>query len=119
MTTREYTKILAKNPKVSTIEINDTNIRGVVTIVRFRPLEEKKVGNDTISYMKETGNEVDITFSGSVKSSMSVWHDAKSYNKSMLTRWLRRDSKFNNELHNRTSLIGGDRNTKIKKIDIL
>lgn len=119
MTTREYTKLLASNPKVSTIEIKGINIRGVVTIVRFRPLEEKKVGNDTISYMKETGNEVDITFSGSIRSSMDVWHDAKQYKKATLTRWLRQDRNFKHELHDRTSLIGGDRNTTIKKIDIL
>lgn len=108
MTTREYTILLANNPKVSTIEIKGVDIRGVVTIVRFRPLVEKKVGN-----------EVDITFSGSVRSSMDVWHDAKQYKKAMLTRWLRQDRTFKHELHNRTTLIGGDRNTTIKKIDIL
>lgn len=121
MTTREYTKILKSNPNISTFEVNETYVKGTVTITRFRPKTEEKT---FISYnnswiMSEKGNEVDIEFKGTIRSRYDNWYEAKTYNKSSLTRWMRRHKQFMTELHNRTSLIGGDRNTELKKITLL
>ena len=121
MTTREYTKILKSNPNISTFEVNETYVKGTVTITRFRPKTEEKT---FISYnnswiMSEKGNEVDIEFKGTIRSRYDNWYEAKTYNKSSLTRWMRRHKQFMTELHNRTSLIGGNKDLKIKKIELL
>ena len=121
MTTREYTKILKSNKTISTFEVNETYVKGTVTITRFRPKTEEQT---FISYnnswiISEKGNDVDIEFKGMIRSRHDNWYDAKTYTKSSLTRWLRRHKQFMTELHNRTCLIGGNRNTELKKITLL
>lgn len=121
MTTREYTKILKSNPNISTFEVNQTFVKGTVTITRFRPKTEEKtfISYNNAYMMTEKGNEVDIEFKGMIRSKYDRWHDSKTYTKSTLTRWMRGHKQFMTELHNRTSLIGGDRQTIIKKITLL
>ena len=54
-----------------------------------------------------------------IRSKYDNWYDAKTYTKTSVTRWLRRHKQFMNELHDRTCLIGGNRNTELKKITLL
>lgn len=123
MTTREYTKLLSKNNKVSKIEIKCNSVVGTITLIRFRPKENKEIvtGNETISITRTevVGNEVDIIFSGKVKSSRGGWYETKQYTKSTLTRWLRTHTPFVKLIENRILLIGGNKDIKIKKIDLL
>lgn len=122
MTTREYTKLLSNNDKISKIEIKGDSVVGTITLIRFRPKENKEIvtGNDTIKITRTevVGNEVDIIFSGRVKSSRGGWYETKQYTKTTLTRWLRTHSPFVTLIENRILLIGGDKDIKIKKIDL-
>lgn len=123
MTTREYTKLLSNNDKISKIEIKCDSVDGTITLIRFRPKENKEIvtGNETfkITRTEVVGNEVDIIFSGKVKSSRGGWYETKQYTKSTLTRWLRTHSPFVNLIENRILLLGGNKDIKIKKIDLL
>tara|TARA_R110000803_G_scaffold43518_1_gene92778 strand:- start:74 stop:442 length:369 start_codon:yes stop_codon:yes gene_type:complete len=122
MNTREYTKILKSNLKISTFEVKTSSIDGVVTITRFRPSEKKVISN---RYHREVdqftiiGNEVDITFKGEICSNMKRWYDVKKYKKNTISRWLRIDKSFKYHVINRVYLIGGDSNTVIKKITLI
>jgi hypothetical protein len=123
MTTRQYTKILKSNKVISTIEINETYIKGTVTITRFKPIEQKKItkgdGDFKIIFHETVGNEVDIEFKGMIRSKYDNWYDSKTYTKTSLTRWMRKNKSLLNAVHDRTCLIGGDRNTELKKITLL
>ena len=123
MTTREYTKLLSNNDKISKIEIKDDSVAGTITLIRFRPKENKEIvtGNETfkITRTEIVGNEVDIIFSGKVKSSRGGWYETKHYTKTTLTRWLRTHSPLVKLIENRILLIGGNKDIKIKKIDLL
>ena len=70
-----------------------------------------------ITRIEVVGNEVDIIFSGRVKSSRGGWYETKQYTKTTLTRWLRTHSPFVKLIENRILLIGGNKGIKIKKID--
>jgi len=123
MTTRQYTKILNSNPLISTFKIDNQDIRGVVTITRFKPKEEKKItkgdGDFKISFHETVGNEVDVTFKGIVRSSHNSWYDSRQYKKIRLTRWLRNSKYFYDEVLSHVRLIGGNKDLKIKKIELL
>ncbi len=124
MNTRQYTKLLKENPHISTFEIKSSHINGTITITRFRPHTTKTIhttgaSGDGISYKTDVGNEVDLEFKGEIHSRFMDWLDAKNYNKNTLSRWLRNNSSFRFFVHNRTSVIGGDRNTIIKKITMI
>ena len=123
MTTREYTKLLSNNDKISKIEIKGDSVVGTITLIRFRPKENKEIvtGNETfkITRTEVVGNEVDIIFSGKVKSSRGGWYETKQYTKTTLTRWLRTHSPLVKLIENRILLIGGNKDIKIKKIDLL
>jgi|TARA_R110000868_G_scaffold89341_2_gene248728 hypothetical protein len=127
MNTREYTKILKSNLKISSFEVKTSSIVGVVTITRFRPSEEKVISNHynreddqfTISRTESIGNDIDITFKGEIRSSMERWYDVKKYKKNSISRWLRLDKTFKYHVINRVYLIGGDSNTVIKKITLI
>ena len=83
--------------------------------------ENKEIvnGNDTIKITRTevVGNEVDIIFSGRVKSSRGGWYETTHYTKTTLTRWLRTHSPFVKLIENRILLIGGNKGIKIKKIE--
>jgi hypothetical protein len=118
MKTRDYTKLF-KNEKISKITIETSDIKGEIVITRFRPVEEKEIAEGMIRYTTEVGNEVDITFSGSVMSSRGFWHQGNTYPKTALTRWLRRKREINTLINQRICLLGGKNNIKIKKIEVL
>lgn len=123
MTTRQYTKILNSNPTISTFKIDNQDIRGMVTITRFKPKEEKKItkgnGDVKITFHETVGNEVDVKFEGLVRSSNNAWFDSKQYKKTRLTRWLRNTKYFYDEVLSHVRLIGGNKDLKIKKIELL
>ena len=121
MNTRDYTKMLKSNPLISTFEVNEQYIKGTVTITRFRPKTEEKtyISYNNSYMMTEKGNEVDIEFNGTIRSRYDNWYDAKTYSKTTLTRWMRQNKSLMNAVHDRTSLIGGDRQTQLKKITLL
>lgn len=121
MTTREWTKILKENPKISTIEVSGEFVKGKVSITRHRILEKEKsvytYGSNEVITVKES--EIDVTFDGQVKSSMGNWYPPKDYNKRQLNNWFRASKEINGELKMRLKLIGGSSEYKIKKITCL
>lgn len=121
MTTREWTKILKENPKVSTIKVDSENVRGTITITRHRIIEKEQrhytfnqvMDRQTIK-VKES--EIDVTFKGEVQSAMGNWYPPKEYNTRTLNNWFRRSKDVNEGIQMRLKLIGGSTDFKIKKI---
>jgi transcriptional regulator NrdR family protein len=124
MTTREWTKILKENPKVSTIKVDSENVRGTITITRHRIIEKEErhytfnqvMDRQTI-IVKES--EIDVTFKGKVQSAMGNWYPPKEYNTRTLNNWFRRSKDINEGIKMRLKLIGGSAEYKIKKITCL
>lgn len=118
MTTREWTKILKENPKISTIEVNGEFVKGKVSITRHRIIEKERsvysYGFSSVIMIKES--EIDVTFDGEVKSSRGNWYPPKDYNKRQLNNWFRASKVIDEELKMRLKLIGGSSEYKIKKI---
>ena len=119
MKTRQFTKILKENEFISKIKLENEFIKGEVVITRFRPLQVKKVNHGNIHYTTNVGNEVDLTFSGIIKTDRNLWYDSKEFNKNVVTRYFRRNRFFCNEVSSRVKLIGGKSELKIKKIELL
>lgn len=124
MTTREWTKILKENPKVSTIKVDSENVRGSITITRHRIIEKEQrhytfnqVTERQTIIVKES--EIDVTFKGEVQSAMGNWYPPKEYNTRTLNNWFRRSKEVNEGIKMRLKLIGGSTEYKIKKITCL
>lgn len=124
MTTREWTKILKENPKVSTIKVDSENVRGTITITRHRIIEKEErhytfnqVMDRQTTIVKES--EIDVTFKGKVQSAMGNWYPPKEYNTRTLNNWFRRSKDINEGIKMRLKLIGGSAEYKIKKITCL
>ena len=124
MTTREWTKILKENPKVSTIKVDSENVRGTITITRHRIIEKEErhytfnqVTERQTIIVKES--EIDVTFKGKVQSAMGNWYPPKEYNTRTLNNWFRRSKDINEGIKMRLKLIGGSAEYKIKKITCL
>jgi hypothetical protein len=124
MTTREWTKILKTNPAISQIKLKGEFVKGTITITRHRIIETEQRNYSFNEEFKSKSyiirnSEIDITFEGSVKSSMNNWHLPKTYNKRQLNNWFRVSTTINDELKMRLKLIGGSSEYKIKKITCL
>ena len=121
MTTREWTKILKENPKVSTIKVDSENVKGTITITRHRIIE-KEQRHYTFNQVTDCKNiivkesEIDVTFKGEVQSAMGNWYPPKEYNTRHLNNWFRRSKDVNEGIKMRLKLIGGSTDFKIKKI---
>ena len=124
MTTREWTKILKENPKVSTIKVDSENVRGTITITRHRIIESEQrhysfsSASDAPPYetIKVKKSEIDVTFKGEVQSAMGNWYPPNEYNTRHLNNWFRRSKDVNEGIKMRLKLIGGSTDFKIKKI---